>query len=211
MPMYLIGMVLVHHRVNTLEHLRRVPRSCGVEIDVRDYDGDLRLTHEPFAAGDRLSDFLKAYQHSLLIVNTKCDGLEPRILECLKERRVRDFFFLDTALPTMVRLTTRGIKQFAVRYSEFEPLEFVLRFAGLVDWVWIDCFQAPLASTEIYDRLREHFRTCLVSPELEGHPQASIAECAALTSHAPADAVCTDFPESWMAIANAAVNQPVLV
>jgi hypothetical protein len=49
---------LVHHRVNTLEDLSRVPPDCGVEIDIRDYDGHLRLTHEPFAAGDRLDDFL---------------------------------------------------------------------------------------------------------------------------------------------------------
>ena len=195
-------MVIVHHRVNTLEQLHQVAPECGVEIDIRDYDGDLRLTHEPFATGDRLDDFLEAYRHSLLILNTKCDGLERRILDCVERRAIRNFFFLDTALPTLVRLSAAGVRQFAVRYSEFEPLPFVSKFAGLVDWVWIDCFRRPLAQIGVYDCLRRQFRTCLVSPELEGHPASAISLYRDALRHAEPDAVCTDFPATWSALAD---------
>lgn len=195
-------MVIVHHRVNTLDHLARVAPECGVEIDIRDYEGDLRLTHEPFATGDRLDDFLAAYRHSLLILNTKCDGLERRILDCVERHRIRNFFFLDTALPTMVRLSAQGERHFAVRYSEFEPLPFVLKFAGRVDWVWIDCFRRPLAEIGVYDCLRRQFRTCLVSPELEGHSPSAISLYGDLLRHAQPDAICTDFPDPWTAMAD---------
>src|SRR5688572_9551394 len=132
-------MLIIDHRVNTAEHLRRVPRHCGVEIDLRDYDGELRLVHDPFLGGERLKDWLADYSHALCIFNVKCDGLEDAILEAAKGR-VKDYFFLDCANPTLVKLARRGEKNLAVRFSEFEPLEGCLALAGLADWVWVDCF-----------------------------------------------------------------------
>ena len=35
-------MLLIEHRVNTVEKLRTVPHDRGIEVDVRDYDGALR-------------------------------------------------------------------------------------------------------------------------------------------------------------------------
>jgi hypothetical protein len=40
-------MLLIEHRVNTLEKLASVPPHRGIEVDIRDYDGDLRLEHDP--------------------------------------------------------------------------------------------------------------------------------------------------------------------
>jgi hypothetical protein len=79
-------------------------------------------------------------------------------------------------------------------------VEFTLQFGGCSEWVWIDCFRSPLADISIYDRLRKRFRTCLVSPELEGHPRSFISLYSALVKHAIPDAVCTDFPEAWTAL-----------
>ena len=41
-------MKFIQHRVNTLQALCEVPRSCGAEIDIRYHRNDLVLHHDPF-------------------------------------------------------------------------------------------------------------------------------------------------------------------
>jgi hypothetical protein len=191
-------MLIIDHRVNTSEHLRRVPADCGVEIDLRDYDGELRLVHDPFLGGERFGDWLEGYRHALCIFNVKCDGLEDAVLEQARGR-VRDYFFLDCAAPTLVKLVRRGERKVAVRYSEFEPLEACLAFAGKADWVWVDCFTRLPLTKRSYAALKRHFKLCLVSPELQGHGRAAIADYRTQLKSlgVELDAVCTDFVEDW--------------
>ncbi len=191
-------MLIIDHRVNTLEQLAQVPADRGVEIDVRDYDGDLVLAHDPLQGGVRLADFLHGYGHAMVIFNVKCDGLEDRILEFAGRYRIEDYFFLDVANPTLVGLARRGERGVAVRYSEFEPIEFALAFAGRLEWVWVDCFTHLPLDGESHRRLREHFKICLVSPELQGHPRATIGAYRRQLDGLPIDAVCTDFPADWV-------------
>lgn len=190
-------MLLIEHRVNTIEHLRRVPAERGIEVDVRDYAGDLRLVHDPLRGGERLEDLLVAYRHALIIFNVKCDGLEERIIELAANYGVQDYFFLDLANPTLINMVRRGFRQIAVRYSEFEPLEFALAFAGQVDWVWVDCFTRLPLDPKIYRALRQNFKICLVSPELQQHPRQMIQAFRQQLRHMPVDAVCTDFCDDW--------------
>ena len=191
------GLLPIEHRVNTVAHLERVPPEHGVEVDVRDYDGALRLVHDPFPSGELLEDFLAHYRHRLIIFNVKCDGLCEPILELVKRYAIRDYFFLDVANPTLVSLTRRGVRDVAVRFSEFEPIEFTLAFAGRAKWVWVDCFTRLPLTPAIYERLREHFKICLVSPELQGHDRAAISQYRAQLAQMPIDAVCSDFCADW--------------
>lgn len=189
--------LLIDHRVNTLEELERVPADHGVEIDVRDYDGELVLAHDPFERGIDLATYLRSYRHALLIFNVKCDGLEDRISQLAEQHGVGEYFFLDVANPTLVRLVTHGESAVAVRYSEHEPIEFALAFAGRARWVWVDCFSHLPLDGDSYRRLREHFRICVVSPELQGHPRSVIRDYRRQLEDLPVDAVCTDFPGDW--------------
>lgn len=190
-------MLLIDHRVNTVEHLRRVPHSWGVEVDIRDYDGELRLVHDPMLSGEILEDFLKEYHHRLIIFNVKCDGLEGRILELVKKYDIKEYFFLDCANPTLVQLARRGERNVAVRYSEYEPIEFALAFKGLVEWVWVDCFTHLPLDEKSYATLKENFKICLVSPELQKHGREKISDFRAQLVNMPCDAVCSDFCQDW--------------
>jgi hypothetical protein len=190
-------MLLIEHRVNTLEHLRRVPAERGIEIDIRDYEGDLRLVHDPLQSGQRLEDLLAACRHALVIFNVKCDGLEDRVRRLAERHGIADYFFLDLANPALVNLARQGERRLAVRYSEFEPLEFALAFAGQVEWVWVDCFTRLPLSPKTYRQLRQHFKICLVSPELQKHPRAWIAAFREQLRDMPVDAVCTDYCDDW--------------
>jgi hypothetical protein len=191
-------MLLVEHKINTVERLRAVSPERGVEVDIRDYDGDLRLVHDPFLDGVRVEDFLAAYQHSLLIFNLKCDGLAEPVMELAEKYRIHNYFFLDLTNPTMINLVRRGFKKIAVRYSEYEPLEFALKYAGKVDWVWVDCFTRLPLDSESYRRLRENFKVCLVSPELQKHPRSAIQLYREQLHHMPIDAVCSDYCDDWV-------------
>ena len=193
--------LLFAHRRNTVEELRATATSYGVEVDVRTYDGELVLHHEPFSGGTPLRAWLADYAHAGLIVNVKEDGLEDAVLALLAEHGVEQFFFLDQPFPTLVKTGRRGERRCAVRVSEYEPVAQALAVAHLVDWVWVDCFtRFPLAAADV-DALRTAgLRTCLVSPELQGRAEAAeaadLAARAADVGLAP-DAVCTKRPEQW--------------
>lgn len=190
-------MLIIEHRVNSLDHLRRVPAELGLEIDIRDYDGALRLVHDPLLSGELLEDLLQNYRHELLVFNTKCDGLTSQILAMAARHGISNFFFLDLAQPTLVQLARAGERRIAVRFSEFEPLESALAFAGQVDWVWVDCFTDLPLNADNHRALKQHFRICLVSPELQGHPVEAISAYRKRLRDMPIDAVCTDVPELW--------------
>lgn len=191
-------MLLIEHRVNTVEKLSAVPTHYGIEVDVRDYDGDLRLEHDPLLSGERLEDLLRAYRHAFLIFNVKCDGLESRILELAARYQIQNFFLLDVAPPTLIRLARQGLRHLAVRYSEYEPIEAALALAGQVEWVWVDCFTRLPLDQVSYEQLRRHFKICLVSPELQKFPRAMIQTFRRQLHQMPIDAVCSDFCQDWV-------------
>ena len=57
-------MLIIKHRVNTVSELKATPREFGVEVDIRPYDGQLILQHEPFISGESFEDFLQNFKHS---------------------------------------------------------------------------------------------------------------------------------------------------
>ncbi len=193
-------MILIEHRVNTVAQLRQMPTEHGAEIDIRTFGTRLVLNHQPQQDGDSLDDFLGACRHGPLILNVKEDGLEDQILAKVDRLGIANAFFLDITIPTALRLARKAEKRFAIRFSEFEPLEYCLRFAGLAQWCWVDCFHSLPLDGETAALLRKHFKLCLVSPELEGHdPEVRIPEFKRQLAGISLDAVCTDFPQSWKA------------
>ena len=84
-----------------------------------------------------------------------------------------------------------------MRYSEYEPLEYAMSLAGQVDWVWVDCFTHLPLNEEVYNRLKEHFKICIVSPELQKHPLEFIDKFAQQIASFNVDAICTKRPDLW--------------
>ena len=192
-----IQMILIEHRVNTLSQLRQVPVNRGIEIDIRDYNGQLCLAHDPFESGEKLDDLLAEFMHAFIIFNVKCDGLEEAIIDLANQYNIEKYFFLDSALPSLVKLSRKGINNFAVRVSEYEPIELAMRFAGLVDWVWVDCFHDFPLTTDTYLELKKHFKLCLVSPEMQNHSDAHFLAFTKNLRAMPFDAVCSDRCDDW--------------
>lgn len=190
-------MLKIAHRINTIEQLKNTPIEYGVELDLRP-DGDrILIHHDPFSGGEDFEEWLKHYRHSFIILNTKAEGMEQRLIDLMDKHKISDYFFLDLSLPFMIKYIRKGVSKMAVRFSEYEPLDFVMKFAGKVEWVWVDCFNDLPLNPENYEVLKKHFKFCIVSPELQGYDVSRIAEFKTLLSNMEIDAVCTKKPELW--------------
>ena len=78
-------MIKIKHRINTLEDLESVDYKYGVELDIRAEGERLILHHDAFVKGIDFEEYLKEYNHGLMILNTKCEGMEEKILELMEK------------------------------------------------------------------------------------------------------------------------------
>ena len=194
-------MKYISHRCNTIEELEKTNHKYGVEVDIRSYKEQLIIHHDPYVLGEIFEDWIKAYDHEMLILNVKEEGLEERLIKIMNEYKIDDYFFLDQSFPFLIKWSSFGERRCAVRVSEFESVETAMTLAGKIDWVWVDCF-SRLAMT-YQDSIRLHqagFNICLVSPELQGRD--GIVEIPKLADllrdqQIEVNAICTKMPELW--------------
>lgn len=191
-------MLKVFHRVNTVAQLAKVDYSCGIEVDLRANADDIYLAHDPFTQGELLSNLLQKYDHRLIILNVKEDGLEDRAMQLLAKYHIEEYFFLDQPFPTLRKNSILG-RNCAVRVSENEPIPHQVKD---MTWIWVDSFTGDwshLVETADFAR-NKSLKTCLVSPELHGRSgKEEIIAMKELLHNAglSADAVCTKFPGEW--------------
>lgn len=165
-------MEFIAHRINTIEELQKIPFDCGVELDLRDCQDRLILGHNPFQDGENFEKYLECYKHGTMILNIKSENIEQRVLGLVRKYSVKKYFFLDSSFPVIYQLSKGAEKNIAVRFSEFECLDTVLSMAGLLDWVWVDCFtKLPIDHGSFSLLKNAGFKLCLVSPELQGRQE----------------------------------------
>ena len=205
---------IVAHRINTIAQLKNLPKNYGIELDLRYHENDLVLHHDPFChhqkpRPEKFTDFLAHYECTgPLILNIKTEGVEEKCIELMNQFKITNWFFLDLSMPYFVkyaRLAATGAVQgfgpdnLAVRFSEEEPIEYVLNFAKRSSWVWVDCFTKLSIDDLAYKKLKDAgFKICLVSPELQKHSPDRIAEFRKQLGYKEIDAVCTKNPDLWL-------------
>lgn len=165
-------MKYIAHRVNTVDDLSKVPKEFGIEVDLRDNDNDIIIQHDPFEQGENFKTFLKYYDHDFIVLNIKTDGIEFRVLDLLKLHGITNYFFLDVAFPSIIKLIKFGEKNIALRFSEFESLENIKIIGKKVNWVWADCFTKIPFNKKFYDVVKDYnLKVCFVSPELQNQEE----------------------------------------
>tara|TARA_Y100000031_G_scaffold96676_1_gene106111 strand:+ start:597 stop:1169 length:573 start_codon:yes stop_codon:yes gene_type:complete len=189
-------MIIINHRVNTIEKLNATPKECGVEIDIRPYGNRLILHHDPFQDGVDFEEWLKHYNHSLLVAETKSEGIEEKILELIQKHNIQNFFLLSVTPPFMVKYMNKGLTKMAGRFSEWEDIQTCLNLKGKADWIFIDNFTKLPTDNNAFQKLREHFKICIVSPELLKRDE--VEHTKQLLQEHPVDAVLTDHIERWL-------------
>lgn len=190
-------MLYIRHRINTTRDLKTISQHMGIEVDIRYEKNKLILQHDPFCEGEYFEDFLKKYKHAFIVLNIKSEGIEKETLHLLKRNSIKDYFFLDLSFPSLVKLSSGGEKNIAVRFSEYEPIEQSICLKNMVKWAWIDCFNKLPIDDKNYEMLKRHFKLCIVSPELQNHSTDKISEFKKVLSKYDIDAICTKVPEIW--------------
>ena len=192
-------MIIVEHRKNTIDELKLVPLEHGVEVDLRLSHGEIVLAHDPFVKGEFFINWIQEFQHALLILNVKEEGLEEAILDQLHVCNITNYFFLDQAVPSIVKSIKRK-HSVAARISEYESNKWLPGFAPA--WIWVDCFSGnwDYLEQELEKISKLGIKSCIVSPELQG--RSTPEELKSLKSifgnhNFTPDAVCTKESSKW--------------
>ena len=189
-------MIIIKHRVNNSKELDRVSRDFGVEIDLRSNNKGIYLHHDPFKKGERFENWIKKFNHKLIVLNVKEEGLEDKILKTLKKNNIRKFFFHDQTFSTMLKNMKKT--KVSVRFSEYEGLKKIKKLFKKIKWLWLDNFNEIKLDKSFYNFLKNmNVKICIVSPELVNKKRLS--EIKKITTFSKKnnikfDAVCTKSP-----------------
>ena len=198
--MYLKPLIICH-RKNTIKQLIDTSTEYGVEIDVRSYNNKIILNHDPMKNGEFLDNWIRKYNHKFLIINVKEEGLEKYIIKILKNKKIKDFFFLDQSFPFLIKTLNSNETRCAIRFSEYEDIKTINNLKKKINWVWVDHFSKfPLNKSISNSLKKKNIKICIVSPEIV--KKTSIQNLKKLKNsiqkkNIHIDAVCTKNPEIW--------------
>lgn len=174
----------------------------GTETDLRDYNGELVISHDiPDSSALAVDEFFKRYNDSkypcrpTLALNVKADGLQKLVKEKLNQYNIENYFLFDMSIPDLLAYQKEGLK-FFVRFSEYEPESLLLKEA---EGVWLDGFKETIIDKELIDSfLIRRKKVCLVSPELHSKEHIAVWEKIKLLPNNIVSSnnfiLCTDLP-----------------
>ena len=61
-------MIIISHRVNTINKLLNISEEYGIEIDLRTRNEEIIISHDPFKNGEYFEDWIRHYKHKILII-----------------------------------------------------------------------------------------------------------------------------------------------
>ena len=193
-------MLIIKHRINTSDKLKTISKDFGVEIDLRSHKNEIYLHHDPFKKGELFTAWIKSYNHKLIVLNIKEEGLENKILKILKKNKIKNYFFHDQTFSSLLK--SKNKINVSLRYSEYEGLKKTNELFDKIKWLWIDNFNEIKLKKKFYLFLKKKkVKICIVSPELVNKNRLNEIKKLFLyfkRNNFFIDAVCTKNPEIWM-------------
>ncbi len=167
-------MYFYSHRINSIDKLLTVDKNVGVEIDLREYNSDLILSHDPFFNDFiYLEEYLPRLDGRKIIANIKSERIEEKFVELLKVLAPKsEYFFLDSSFSMIAKFGK--VYNFSSRFSEFESLETSIKLfeSSLINWIWIDTFTTfPINEKNIKIMNSINVKKCFTSPDLLGREE----------------------------------------
>lgn len=163
------GYWLKEKEKNTIKAFERsFSLGFGTETDIRDFNGELVISHDiPTGSPLSVDSFFQIYNsfdNSLpLALNIKSDGLQEALNKIIKKYKIENYFVFDMSIPDTIGYLKKSIKTYA-RQSEYEQTP---SFYNTVNGIWLDEFKTEWITTDI---IRSHVanskNVCIVSPEL---------------------------------------------
>jgi hypothetical protein len=183
-----------------ISFLRSFKLDFGTETDIRDYNGELVISHDIATSESmKLDLFFKLYiengkSNFTLALNIKSDGLQVKLQNLLNDYGIKNYFVFDMSIPDTLGYISKNINFFS-RQSEYELSP---AFYNQCNGIWLDSFIDIWFTRElIIDHLKNKKKIALVSPELHGRKHTVLWEFLKVNHfHKNEDIMlCTDFPE----------------
>ena len=96
----------------------------------------------------------------------------------------------------MVKYMKQGLKKMAGRFSEWEDIQTCLNLKDKVEWIFVDNFTRLPVDNNAFETLRQHFKLCIVSPELLQRDE--VEHTKKILQEHPVDAILTDNIKRWL-------------
>jgi glycerophosphoryl diester phosphodiesterase len=163
------GYWITSEEKNTITAFKRaIEHGFGIETDIRDYDGEIVISHDMPARTTKpiaLEYLLEIFgdHPEPLALNIKSDGLAKPVAEAMQKHPTINWFVFDMSTPEM-RMHIRENNPTLTRLSEIEKTPL---WPEATRGIWLDAFE-----TDWYDRdfvktiLDQQKPVCIVSPEL---------------------------------------------
>ncbi|WP_347290660.1 phosphodiesterase [Kluyvera georgiana] len=141
----------------------------GTETDVRDYCGELVISHDiPIGNEISFESFLSVYSSfkidSPLALNIKADGLQDKIESALSRYDIHNAFVFDMSVPDELIYLKNTKNNVYSRCSEFEQ---DVAFYDSCSGIWLDCFNSIWYDDSIIKKfINDGKSVCVVSSEL---------------------------------------------
>jgi hypothetical protein len=153
-------------------------RRNGIELDIREFDGELVISHElPVQNNVKLETIFNLYKDLasdvMLALNIKSDGLCSMLKNLLLKYNIKKYFAFDMSFPDTMEYYLSNVK-FFLRVSDLESeckyftTDLFKQSSGiLIDQFYKDSFS--LANNDFFSKvLKTEKKICIISPEL--HP-----------------------------------------
>ena len=180
----------------------------GTETDIRDYRGELVISHD-IAHENCISvkDFFEIYNSFTkklpLALNIKSDGLQSKLKLLLEDYKISNYFLFDMSVPDGLQYLNKEFTVFS-RQSEYEREP---SFYSHAKGVWLDEFNTHwIDKITIESHRKNNKQICIVSPDL--HKRAYEKEWQhykEIEKELNIDdlMICTDYPEKARKFFNA--------
>ena len=174
----------------------------GAETDVRDFNGELVISHDIASAGNlSLQAFFELFNRYHqnpqlpLALNIKSDGLQDQLVSILERNKIENYFLFDMSLPDLKIAVEKGLNV----YSRLSEIETDLPFYEEVKGIWVDAFYGTwYHAATIHEHIAKGKQICFVSAEL--HRRDHMQHWNTLKEmgfHRIGNTMlCTDFPET---------------
>ncbi|MDN5104885.1 hypothetical protein O8C79_06215 [Aliarcobacter butzleri] len=140
----------------------------GTETDVRDYKGELVISHdiadENCVSVKEMLEIYNKYDNTLpLALNIKADGLQIKLKELLIGYKIKNYFVFDMSVPDGLQYLKQDMKSFT-RESEYEKIP---SFYNEAYGIWLDEFEGHWINKEVIEKhINNNKHICIVSPDL---------------------------------------------
>jgi hypothetical protein len=172
----------------------------GTETDIRDYMGELVISHD--IADETcmcIDDFFKIYKDNsnldlMLALNIKSDGLQLKLKEKLLKYGIKKYFVFDMSIPDTIGYLKNNLITFS-RQSEYEEIP---AFVNECQGIWLDAFNSRWYDSKMLsNHINNNKNVAIVSPELHKQNHLDLWEFLKNNKFDLSHNIilCTDLPE----------------